>query len=230
MSATTVPTEGILLIDKPKGITSFDLVRKLRRLTGVRKIGHAGTLDPFATGVMVMLIGRDYTRRSNQFLSQDREYLASLHLGATTDTYDSEGAPQPIPHTPPSLEQIHDALTHFQGTIQQVPPMFSAKKINGQKLYQLARKGKTVERPPVTVHVQIHLLAYTYPLLTLRIACSKGTYIRSLGHDIGQQLGCGAYLDDLRRLRSGPFSVEECIDSTLLNDPDFDLNDHYRHP
>ncbi len=230
MSATTVRNDGILLVDKPKGITSFDLVRKLRKLTGIRKIGHAGTLDPFATGVMVMLVGRDYTRLSDQFLCQDKEYLTSIHLGATTDTYDSEGTPQPIPHTPPTLEQINDALTHFQGTIQQIPPMFSAKKIKGKKLYELAREGKTIERLPVTILVETHLLTYTYPHLTLRISCSKGTYIRSIGHEIGQLLGCGGYLDELRRLRSGSFSIDECIDGTHLDDPDFDVHAHYRHP
>jgi tRNA pseudouridine55 synthase len=234
MSATAVPTtpkttEGILLVDKPKGPSSFQLVRQLRRLTHVRKIGHAGTLDPFATGVMVLLIGRNYTRLSDQFLGQDKEYLASLHLGATTDTYDSEGILTPISTSQPTSDQIATVLSSFQGTVQQIPPMFSAKKIAGKKLYELARQGKTIERPPITVQLETTLLTYTYPHLILRIACSKGTYIRSLANDIGHQLGCGAYLDDLRRLRSGRFSIDECVDGTLLDDPDFDVNAHCRY-
>lgn len=208
--------EGLLLVNKPRGKTSFSLVSILRKLLNVRKIGHAGTLDPFATGVMVMLIGKNYTRLSDQMLCQDKEYLAEVHLGIATDTYDCEGKPTSTSPLIPTLDEIKIALAHFQGEIDQQPPMFSAKKIQGKKLYELARKGKTIDRPSAKVHVATHLLHYAYPHLTLRISCSKGTYIRSIAHDLGIQLQCGAHLSALQRLRSGAFHLEDCIDGTAL--------------
>lgn len=210
--------KGILLINKPKGWTSFDLVRKVRRVSGVKKVGHAGTLDPFATGVMVILVGRDYTKQSDTLLCQDKEYIARLHLGATTDTYDTEGERKELSDRQPSREEIEAVLTKFQGTILQTPPMYSAKKIKGKKLYELARAGKTIERPAVPVTLKVDLLNYTYPFVDIRVACSKGTYIRSLGHDIGQELGCGAYLEELQRLRSGSFDISQCIEVEELQD------------
>lgn len=219
-------SEGILLIDKPLGITSFRLVAQLRRLTGVRKIGHAGTLDPFATGVMVMLIGRQFTQLSNLFLDADKEYLTTLKLGVVTDSFDCTGQVVAAAEIVPSLEELQEAIAHFQGEIEQVPPMFSAKKQNGRKLYELARKGETVAREPVRVRAEIHLLSYCYPEAVIRVACSKGTYIRSLGHDIGQRLGSGAHLTTLRRLRSGSFSLDRCLDGELLNASQFDVTPH----
>jgi len=219
---------GILLIDKAAGTSSFYLVSLLRRLTGIEKIGHAGTLDPFATGVMVMLIGREYTRRSNEFLCSDKAYRATMQLGVATETYDIEGKIISQSDLVPTLEQIETILLSFQGEILQVPPMYSAKKIQGQKLYDLARKGITVERAPVAVQLQVKLIRYNYPLLEIEVSCSKGTYIRSLAHDIGQRLGCGAHLVELARIRSGSFLLEQCIPQAELKNPNFSIASHLR--
>lgn len=215
---------GILLIDKPKGKTSFSLVAMLRRIYGVKKIGHAGTLDPFATGVMVLLVGKNYTRLSDQFLGQDKEYEALVHLGKVTDTYDCEGQVLRTSDMIPSLQEIESVIEKFQGKIMQVPPMFSAKKVAGKKLYELARKGVSIEREAKEVTVQIQVLSYEYPYLSLRVACSKGTYIRSLAYDIGEMLGCGAHLTELQRTRSGSFYLKDCVDGSLLQNPPTDYN------
>jgi tRNA pseudouridine55 synthase len=215
---TTINKEGILLIDKPRGKTSFSLVGALRRLTRIQKIGHAGTLDPFATGLMVMLIGKNFTRLSQNYLTQDKEYECKLHLGISTDSYDCDGKTTATSSLVPTLSDIEKALASFQGTLQQIPPMFSAKKIDGQKLYDLARRGIEIERKPVSVIVKTTLLDYTYPYLSLNIACSKGTYVRSIAHDLGNLLGCGAHLSELRRLRSGSFHVKDSINGALLYD------------
>lgn len=212
-----IPREGILLVDKPAGKTSFSLVTALRRLTHISKIGHAGTLDPFATGLMIMLLGK-FTRLSNDYLTEEKEYTCTLLLGQATDSYDCDGKTTSTSTLVPTLDQITAALTSFQGIVQQVPPMFSAKKIQGKKLYELARKGITIERQPVSVHLKTTLLGYTYPTLSLHIVCSKGTYIRSLAHDLGLLLGCGAHLCELRRLRSGSFHVKDSINGDLLYD------------
>lgn len=214
--------DGILLVDKSPGRSSFSLVAALRKRLNVRKIGHAGTLDPFASGVMVMLIGKPFTRLSDKFLEQDKEYTADLHLGIATDTHDLEGQIINRSTHIPTLEQIQEALKQFQGEILQIPPMFSAKKINGQKLYELARKGKTVERKPVKVSLSIDIVSYHYPSLILNVSCSKGTYIRTLAHDLGQVLGSGAHLTSLKRIRSGMFHINQCISASLLDSPSFD--------
>lgn len=215
--------EGILLVDKPKGQTSFSLVSVLRKRLNVKKIGHAGTLDPFATGVMVLLIGRNYTRLSDSFLDKDKEYIAQVYLGIATDTYDCEGSEQFKSDYVPSIEEVEKAVGFFQGEIKQTPPMYSAKKVQGKKLYELARKGIEVERAPVTIQVQTELLNYAYPHLTLRIRCSKGTYIRSIGHDLGKLLTCGAHLTNLQRTKSGSFRIEDCLDGSLLKDQATDV-------
>lgn len=220
---------GLLLVDKAAGSTSFYLVSLLRRLTKIEKIGHAGTLDPFATGVMVMLIGREYTRRSDEFLCSDKEYRATLQLGIATDTYDLEGQIISRSEKIPTLKEIELALTSFQGEISQVPPMYSAKKVEGKKLYDLARKGITIERQPVKVQIAITFISYNYPMLEIQVSCSKGTYIRSLAHDIGTFLGCGAHLFELARTRSGPFHLGQCIPQSHLKNPTFDLSPHLRH-
>lgn len=207
---------GYLLVNKPKGKTAFNLVAALRRKFGIRTIGHAGTLDPLATGVMVMLLGREYTKLSDSFMAHDKEYFARVHLGMATDTYDAEGQTVAICPDIPTLEELKKALLSFQGDIQQVPPMFSAKKIDGKKLYDLARKGQVVERKAVSLQVKTDLLAYEYPFVDLTIECSKGTYIRSIAHDLGQLLGCGAHLASLVRTRSGPYTLSECVDGELL--------------
>lgn len=217
--------QGILLVNKSKGHTSFKLVSILRKRLGVKKIGHAGTLDPFATGVMVMLIGREYTRLSDQFLCNDKEYVAEVHLGITTDTYDSEGTTIAESSTIPTLEEIEEALKAFQGEVEQIPPMYSAKKQQGKKLYELARKGIEVERKPVKIRLETKLLRYQYPLLELHVTCSKGTYIRSIAYDLGKNLQCGAHLANLKRTRSGIFSLENCINEEDLLSPHVDIQD-----
>ncbi len=222
-------SNGILLVDKAAGSTSFHLVSLLRRLTKIETIGHAGTLDPFATGVMVMLIGRPYTKRSNEFLSSDKEYRATLQLGTATDTYDLEGQITFRSDLVPTLAQIELAIASFQGEILQTPPMYSAKKVEGKKLYDLARKGITIERQPVPVKVAIRLISYNYPMVVIEVSCSKGTYIRSLAHDIGQTLGCGAHLFELARTRSGTFHIGQCIPQSHLKNPQFDVTPHLKH-
>lgn len=215
--------EGLLLVNKPQGRTSFSLIRTLRKLTGLKKIGHAGTLDPFATGVMVLLLGREYTRLSDQMLCQDKEYLAEVYFGVTTDTFDCDGKVVARSKKIPLIEEIEHVIAKFQGEIEQIPPMYSAKKVGSKKLYELARKGITIERQPAKVRVQTELLNYTYPHLQVRIACSKGTYIRSIAYEMGQLLGCGAHLSQLQRTRSGKFALEECVDGLLLDQADFDI-------
>lgn len=210
---------GILLVNKPKGKTSFYLVSVLRRLLGVKTIGHAGTLDPFATGVMVLLVGKSCTRLSSHFLGQDKEYIATLRLGIRTDSYDCDGTILDTSPIIPTEAAVLEAVSAFQGSILQTPPMFSAKKVGGKKLYELARKGIEIEREAKEVTLQTTLLHYEYPYLSLRVACSKGTYIRSIAEEMGQKLQCGAHLSDLTRTRSGPFSLSDCIDSSLLTDP-----------
>lgn len=221
-------SEGILPVSKPPSKTSFYLVSVLRKLTGIRTIGHAGTLDPFAEGVMVLLIGRAFTRLSNQFLNQDKEYEATIHLGVTTDTYDIEGAILQENPYQPCLEEIQQVLLQFQGSLLQTPPMFSAKKINGKKLYELARKGITVERKATPVTLSLEMLSYSYPYLHIRVACSKGTYIRSLAYDIGMALGCGAHLSRLTRTRSGSVMLSACCDGSRLMEPGYDWKQFMR--
>lgn len=222
--------EGILLVNKPKGMTSFGLVSLLRRRLGVKKIGHAGTLDPNATGVMVMLIGRQFTRLSDTLLTSDKEYIGEVHLGIKTDTYDNEGTVLERSELQPTLAELQEVLTKFQGEIDQVPPMYSAKKINGKKLYDLARKGLEIERKAVKVHLETELISYQYPFIKLRVKCSKGTYIRSIAHEIGELLGCGAHLSNLLRTRSGSFLLENCIDGEKIKAPDVNLEERLITP
>ena len=204
---------GVLCVDKPLGITSHDVVNRVRRLAGLRRVGHAGTLDPLATGVMLLCLGRS-TRLVEYLVGHDKLYETTVRLGQTTTTYDAEGeivAERPFTHL--SLSQIQDALESFRGDIQQQPPLYSAIKQGGQPLYKLARQGKMdVERPfrPVIIR-ELTLLGWEPPLLSLRIGCSSGTYIRSLGHDLGEALGCGGHLTGLRRLAVGDFGVEDAV-------------------
>lgn len=208
--------EGIHPINKPPGKTSFSLVRALRKKTNIKKIGHAGTLDPFADGVMILLIGRSFTQKADTFINQDKEYEAILHLGSATTTYDPEGEVTQTSDYIPTLSEIEEALLKFQGTIDQIPPMYSAKKVEGKKLYQLARKGIEIERKPVSITLETKLLNYTYPKLALHITCSKGTYIRSIAHDLGLNLGCYAHLTSLTRTRCGPYHLRDCLDGSEL--------------
>jgi len=199
-----------LLLNKTCGCTSFDLVRQLRKITGISKIGHAGTLDPFASGLMVMLIGRNYTKMSDRFMSSDKAYRACIKLGEQTSTFDLEGEVTSESDYIPSLEEVEEAIKEQQGTKEQIPPMFSAKKVQGKKLYELARKGITIERKPQLVTLETTLIRYDYPEIEIEVCCSKGTYIRAVADEIGKKLSCGAHLKSLVRTRSGHFSLEEC--------------------
>jgi len=215
--------EGILLVDKPAKMSSFSMVYAARKRLGVKKIGHGGTLDPFATGLIVLLVGKNYTRRASQFLDGDKEYIAKMRLGEATDSFDCEGAIVAESDKIPSLQEIEEVIASFQGTISQVPPMFSAKKINGVRLYEHARKGRVIEREPVLVHVKIEEVRYSYPALEFRVSCSKGTYIRALSDDIGKALGTFAHLQELRRTRSGRFTIDDCIAYSKLIDPNCEV-------
>lgn len=201
---------GVLAVEKPIGPTSHDIVKLCRNTLGRgTKVGHAGTLDPFASGVLIVLVGQA-TRLSRYFQASDKEYIALVRLGMSTDTYDKEGeivSKRPVP--PAAERDIPSVLKRFTGPIMQIPPMHSAIKINGRKLYHLARNKETIERPPrrVIIH-HLQLLEESADSVKLKVACSSGTYIRSLAHDLGQELGCGAHLESLTRTRSGAFSLQ----------------------
>lgn len=214
-----VPLSGILSVDKPPGMTSHDVVDALRRITGQRKVGHAGTLDPMATGVLLVCLGQA-TRVAEYLMAGQKLYRATIVLGATTDTHDADGQiTSDGGRTDFSRTEIEAALASFMGRIEQVPPMFSAIKQGGQPLYKLARKGKTVERKPRQVKIEaIELLEWTSPALIVEVACSPGTYIRSLARDVGNQLGCGAYLAGLVRLGSGQFTLAEAVSLERLEE------------
>ena len=203
---------GILNINKPPGITSHDVVSRVRRITGQRCVGHAGTLDPLATGVLVLCLG-EATRIIEYLMTDDKVYRARIRLGISTDTYDAEG--QITHQTDPdhiSHAQVEQGLVAFVGMLQQTPPMYSAIKHKGTPLYRLARRGQVVPRQARTVHVSaLELLEWAPPELEIRVRCSKGTYIRSLAHDLGQDLGCGAHLVGLIREASGGFRLERSI-------------------
>lgn len=206
------PMNGILVIDKPQGPTSHDICQYFKRTLPVKKVGHAGTLDPLATGVLVILLD-GATKLQPIFLGQDKEYEFTMRLGETTDTYDAQGknlATRPIPS---NVEQkLKVLLSRFTGEILQTPPLFSAIKKNGQPLYKLARRGESVAIAPRKIKIHsLDLISFDLPQVTLRMRCSSGTYVRSLVHDIGQVLGCGAHVKALRRLRSEPFGLENAI-------------------
>jgi tRNA pseudouridine55 synthase len=210
-----IPEEGILLlIDKPVDFTSHDVVNVIRKKFNTRRVGHGGTLDPFATGLLIVGVGRA-TKKLTNIVGLDKTYEATAHLGATTDTYDLTGTitPAQIPDSQiPDSQQIEEVLKNYRGTIEQKAPAFSAKKVKGKKLYELARAGEDVEhlRPTKKVDVtELEITFYEYPILKFRVTCSSGTYIRSIAHDIGQDLGCGAYLTELRRTRIGEHQLED---------------------
>ncbi len=211
-------TEGILLVNKPRKKTSFSLVHATRKKLGVKKVGHAGTLDPFATGLIILLVGKKFTKLSDTFMHQEKEYVATAHLGLQTDTLDCDGQVVATSSMCPSFNEVEIAINQFQGELSQIPPMFSAKKVGGKKLYELARKGKTIERAPQTIHVSTTLLNYSYPYLQFHVRCSKGTYVRTLAADMGAFLGCGAHLSSLERTVSGSFSLEDALPGEWLWD------------
>lgn len=205
-------TDGILVLDKPLGISSMDAVRRIKRASGIKRVGHGGTLDPMATGVIPICLGRA-TRLMEYMLDSSKEYVGELCLGISTDSYDAEGE---ITHrydpSDVTRDQVEDVLNGFLGQIEQVPPMFSALKRHGKRLYELARQGIEVEREPrpMTVH-SIRLANWKPPIATVQIECSRGFYMRSLAHDIGVRLGCGAHLRSLRRLRTGRFRIADAV-------------------
>jgi tRNA pseudouridine55 synthase len=202
--------DGAILIDKPAGPTSHDVVDVIRRQFGIKKVGHCGTLDPNATGLLIIVLGRG-TKLSERLMGDDKVYEGAIKFGETTDSYDIDGEILETKIVPPlTLEQLNEVAAQFIGDLMQIPPMVSAIKKNGVPLYKLARKGIEVEREPRLVHVyNFRLTNYESPLGRFQIACTKGTYVRSLAHDLGQKLGCGAHLATLRRTASGKFDLAE---------------------
>jgi len=213
---------GLLLVDKPAGVTSHDVVDKIRRAAGIRRVGHTGTLDPGATGLLVLCLGVA-TRLSEHLTGLDKVYEGAMKLGLVTDSYDMDGkvleenpAPQDL-----TAEDIQRACDGFTGDIMQVPPMVSAVKVGGERLYKRARQGEVVERAPRQVTVrEFRVLAYEPPLVQIRVKCTRGTYVRSLCHDVGQELGCGATLASLRRTYVGQFSVEDALGANEFKQAD----------
>ncbi len=202
---------GIIIVHKEKGFTSHDVVAKLRGICGQKKIGHAGTLDPEATGVLPVCLGSG-TKLCDMLTDKDKEYVAGLRLGIETDTQDMTGKVLAEHAVEVSEEQVREAVLSFQGSYMQIPPMYSALKVNGKKLYELAREGKEVERQAREVQIeQIEILGMQLPLMQLRVVCSKGTYIRTLCADIGEKLGCGGTMESLVRTRVGGFTLEKAI-------------------
>lgn len=199
---------GIIIVDKERGMTSHDVVDIIRRRFHLKKVGHAGTLDPIATGVLVVLIG-SYTKRSNELMSEDKEYEGSLILGASSDTCDAWGEITPSGESIAfSGSEVRTAFDKFSGDIEQAPPMYSSVRHNGQKLYELARKGLVVTVEPRKVSIKsIEITKIALPEVFFRLICSKGTYVRQLSADIGKALGCGAYMASLCRTRSGRFTI-----------------------
>jgi tRNA pseudouridine55 synthase len=204
--------DGVLLVDKAEGMTSHDVVAISRRSLNTKKVGHCGTLDPLATGLLIITIGRG-TKIQDLLMSEDKEYIGTLRLGEVTDSQDSDGEileTKPVPEL--TREEINAAFAKFHGDFYQTPPMVSAIKKDGVPLYKLARQGKTVEREPRFVHVYSHeIIAVRLPEIDFRVVCSKGFYVRTYAHEIGATLGCGAHLKSLRRTKSGRFNVEGAI-------------------
>ena len=213
--------DGVLVVNKPQGWTSHDVVDFIRKRFGLKKVGHAGTLDPMATGVLVILIGK-HTKSSNFFLSADKEYDATLMLGATSDTGDAWGRIEKLGNPgAPGKKEIEETFNKFLGAIEQVPPAYSAVKFKGKKLYEFARKGIEIKLPPRKVVIkELKIYKIDGQEVSFSVTCSKGTYIRQLCMDIGKELGCGAYLSRLRRTRSGEFTVKEATTLEELNGMD----------
>lgn len=206
------PVLGFLNINKPKGMTSHDVVSRIRKVAGIKQVGHTGTLDPFATGVLPIAIGK--ATKLIEYLNDDKEYIATVQFGANTATYDLEGEIIETFDTKVTKEMILKALKNFEGEISQVPPIYSALKINGKKLYDYARAGEQVEIKPRTVNIyKIELFDFNYELQQAKIiiACSKGTYIRSIAYDLGKILNCGGYLISLERSQAGKFNISSSV-------------------
>lgn len=219
---------GVLVIDKPVGMTSHDVVQTVRRGTGIRRAGHTGTLDPRASGVLVVLVGPAV--RLSEFVSaSDKRYQAIIRLGESTDTFDGDGEVTRRSPVDINEEQIVEALTQFEGTVEQVPPAYSAKKIHGQKAYELARKGEDVELEAKEIDVyHLELLEWDPPEAIIDVYCSSGTYVRALANDLGDALGCGGHLVGLRRTKSGEFALRDAIHLRKLEQA-FEDGDWYKY-
>ena len=216
--------QGIVLVDKPSGWTSFDVVNFVRRRVAAQqgtkpkntKVGHTGTLDPLATGLLVLLVGKEYTRQAAEFNKKDKVYEVVAHLGSTSTTGDAEGELTAVSDIIPSRDEVEAALQKFTGTAEQMPPAFSAKKVNGVRAYKLARSGQPVELKPIKVQLYDNILtSFEYPELRFTSHVSSGTYIRSLVEDLGKELGTGAYMSGLRRTKVGDFDI---VDAVLPDD------------
>lgn len=210
--------DGILNIYKPAGPTSHDIVDKIRKITKIKKVGHAGTLDPFAQGILIILIGKT-TKLQSKFMNMNKTYVATLKLGQISDTYDKKGKIQKKnQELKIKNQEIKKILKQFIGEIKQIPPIYSAIKIKGKKAYELARKGEKPKLKSRKVKIyNIKILKYKWPNLEIQVKCSKGTYIRSLAHDVGQKLNCGAYLEKLTRTQIGKFTIKNAIRLKALN-------------
>ena len=219
---------GVLVIDKPVGMTSHAVVQVVRQGTGIRRAGHTGTLDPRASGVLIVLVGPAV--RLSEFVSaSDKRYQAIIRLGETTDTYDGDG--EVLSRSPVDItaEQIEEALTQFEGTVEQIPPAYSAKRIHGKKAYELAREGEEVELEAKEIDVyHLELLEWDPPEAIIDVYCSSGTYVRSLANDLGEVLGCGGHLVGLRRTKSGEFALRDAIQLRKLEDA-FQTGDWYKY-
>ncbi len=221
--------DGILVVNKPSGITSHDVVDFIRRKFNIKRVGHAGTLDPMATGVLVMLLGKA-TKLSSTFMSDDKEYIAKIFFGKSTDTQDAQGKVIEEKNIESlDIEDIKKALDKFKGEIEQIPPMVSAIKYKGKKLYQLARAGKTVEREPRKITItNLEILDFKFPEMTFKVRCSKGTYVRTLCEDIGKTLGVPSHMSGLIRSASGDFllkdskSPEEAHEKDIISYSNYD--------
>ena len=205
----------VLLLDKPVHWTSFDVVKKLRSLLRIKKIGHAGTLDPLASGLLIICTGK-YTKKINDFMAQEKEYTGAITIGAVTPTYDLESLPeQQKDYSGITESMVYEAAQKFVGEIEQLPPVYSALKKAGTPLYELARRGEEIELKPRKINIQLfEITSIELPVIHFKVICSTGTYIRSLANDVGQVLGCGGYLSELRRTAIGETRVEEAISVT----------------
>ena len=219
MKITQSAKQGIIFVNKPGGITSHDVVDCARKKLGIRRIGHAGTLDPLAQGLLILLVGRA-TKLFPRFAGFDKEYLGELKLGEVTTTGDSQGDTlRTADYTSIGEEDLKKAFSLFRGEIEQVPPMVSALRIGGKRLYRLARKGIEVERPARRIKIHdLKILNINIPLVEFLVHCSKGTYVRKLAEDIGEALGCGAHVTKIKRVSIGPFKIDQAIELDEINE------------
>lgn len=203
----------IFAVYKPKGISSFAMIARVRKSLGIKKVGHAGTLDPLAQGVLVVGVGREATKRLSSEVAKEKEYIAEIKLGESSTTDDAEGEKSSVSNRQPDKKEVEAVIAQFIGEIMQIPPKFSAIKVGGRRAYKMARTGEEVElkaRPALIKEME--LLDYNYPILKIRTVTGPGVYIRSLARDIGQRLGVGAYMSELERIRVGEFGVADCRD------------------